>query len=54
MDQADAQFNFVLNWSPSNIPSLPAIAFNKNDYRGALTLQKGTANKSRLSCRSKG
>ena len=54
MDQADTQFNFVLNRSPSNISSLLAIAFNKKDYRGALTLQKGTANKSRLPCRSKG
>lgn len=43
MDQADAQFNFVLNQSPNNIPSLlgkACIAFNKKDYRGALTFYK--------------
>ena len=43
MDQADAQFNFVLNQSPSNIPSLlgkACIAFNKKDYRGALTFYR--------------
>lgn len=43
MDQADAQFNFVLNQSPSNIPSLlgkACIAFNKKDYRGALAFYK--------------
>lgn len=43
MDQADAQFNFVLNQSTNNIPSLlgkACIAFNKKDYRGALTFYK--------------
>ena len=43
MDQADAQFNFVLNQSPNNIPSLlgkACIAFNKKDYRGALTFYR--------------
>lgn len=43
MDQADAQFNFVINQSPSNIPSLlgkACIAFNRKDYRGALAFYK--------------
>ncbi|GAB6031101.1 protein required for normal CLN1 and CLN2 G1 cyclin expression [Chamberlinius hualienensis] len=43
LDQADAQFNFVLNQSPNNIPSLlgkACIAFNKKDYRGALAFYK--------------
>lgn len=43
MDQADAQFNFVLNQSPNNIPSLlgkACISFNKKDYRGALAYYK--------------
>lgn len=43
MDQADAQFNFVLGQSPNNIPSLlgkACIAFNKKDYRGALAFYK--------------
>ncbi|XP_037949839.1 RNA polymerase-associated protein CTR9 homolog [Teleopsis dalmanni] len=43
MEQADVQFNFVLNQSPSNIPSLlgkACIAFNKKDYRGALAFYK--------------
>lgn len=43
MDQADAQFNFVLNQSINNIPSLlgkACIAFNKKDYRGALLFYK--------------
>ncbi|XP_076339000.1 RNA polymerase-associated protein Ctr9 [Tachypleus tridentatus] len=43
MDQADAQFNFVLNQSPNNIPSLlgkACIAFNKKDFRGALAFYK--------------
>ncbi|KAF7992065.1 hypothetical protein HCN44_001390 [Aphidius gifuensis] len=43
MDQADAQFNFVLNQSPNNIPSLlgkACIAFNKKDYRAALAFYK--------------
>ncbi|KAG1676690.1 RNA polymerase-associated protein CTR9 [Nymphon striatum] len=42
-DQADAQFNFVLNQSPNNIPSLlgkACIAFTKKDYRGSLTFYK--------------
>ncbi|XP_043596134.1 RNA polymerase-associated protein CTR9 homolog [Bombus pyrosoma] len=43
MDRADAQFNFVLNQSPNNIPSLlgkACIEFNKKDYRGALAFYK--------------
>ncbi|XP_070564627.1 RNA polymerase-associated protein CTR9 homolog [Ptychodera flava] len=43
MDQADAQFNFVLNQSPNNIPSLlgkACISFNKKDFRGALAYYK--------------
>ncbi|XP_018323793.1 RNA polymerase-associated protein CTR9 homolog [Agrilus planipennis] len=43
MDQADAQFNFVLNQSPNNIPSLlgkACIAYNKKDFRGALAFYK--------------
>ncbi|XP_022648931.1 RNA polymerase-associated protein CTR9 homolog [Varroa destructor] len=43
MEQADAQFNFVLNQSNNNIPSLlgkACIAFNKKDYRGALAFYK--------------
>jgi RNA polymerase-associated protein CTR9 len=43
MDQADAQFNFVLGQSPSCIPALlgkACIAFNKKDYRGALAFYK--------------
>ncbi|CAL4139063.1 unnamed protein product, partial [Meganyctiphanes norvegica] len=43
MEQADAQFNFVLNQSANNIPSLlgkACIAFNKKDYRGSLAFYK--------------
>ena len=43
MDQADQQFNFVLNGSPNNIPSLmgkASISFNKKDYKGALAFYK--------------
>ncbi|CAH1786982.1 unnamed protein product [Owenia fusiformis] len=43
MDQADAQFNFVLNQTSSSIPALlgkACIAFNKKDYRGALAYYK--------------
>ncbi|RZF42744.1 hypothetical protein LSTR_LSTR007721 [Laodelphax striatellus] len=43
MEQADAQFNFVLNQSTNNIPSLlgkACIAFSKKDYRGALAFYK--------------
>ncbi|XP_044738203.1 RNA polymerase-associated protein CTR9 homolog isoform X2 [Chrysoperla carnea] len=43
MEQADAQFNFVLNHSNSNIPSLlgkACIAYNKKDFRGALAFYK--------------
>ncbi|XP_037072194.1 LOW QUALITY PROTEIN: RNA polymerase-associated protein CTR9 homolog [Pollicipes pollicipes] len=43
MDQADAQFNFVLNQSPNSIPVLlgkACIAFNKKDYKGALAFYK--------------
>lgn len=43
MDQADAQFNFVVNQSPNNIPALlgkACISFNKKDYRAALAYYK--------------
>ncbi|XP_013407912.1 RNA polymerase-associated protein CTR9 homolog, partial [Lingula anatina] len=43
MDQADAQFNFVLGQSSNNIPALlgkACIAFYKKDYRGALAYYK--------------
>lgn len=43
MDQADAQFNFVMNQTPDNIPSLlgkACISFNKKDYKGALAYYK--------------
>uniref|UniRef100_H2YEL2 Uncharacterized protein n=1 Tax=Ciona savignyi TaxID=51511 RepID=H2YEL2_CIOSA len=43
LDQADAQFNFVMNQSPDNIPSLlgkACISFNKKDYKGALAYYK--------------
>uniref|UniRef100_A0A8W8N0T7 Tetratricopeptide repeat protein 21A/21B fourth ARM domain-containing protein n=1 Tax=Magallana gigas TaxID=29159 RepID=A0A8W8N0T7_MAGGI len=43
MEQADAQFNFVLGQANNNIPSLlgkACIAFNKKDYRGALAYYK--------------
>ncbi|XP_052225618.1 RNA polymerase-associated protein CTR9 homolog [Dreissena polymorpha] len=43
MEQADAQFNFVLGQSNNNIPSLlgkACIAFNKKEYRGALAYYK--------------
>nr|CAD7428935.1 unnamed protein product [Timema monikensis] len=43
MEQADAQFNFVLNQLPNNIPSLlgkACIAFNKKDFRGSLAFYK--------------
>ncbi|CAF0876803.1 unnamed protein product [Adineta ricciae] len=43
MDQAEQQFNFVLNQMQNNIPALlgrACIAFNKKDYRQALNLYK--------------
>lgn len=43
IEQADTQFNFVLNHSTNNIPALigkAGIAFNKKDYRGALAFYK--------------
>ena len=43
LEQADTQFNFVLNQAPNNIPSLlgkACIAFNKKDYRGSLAYYK--------------
>ncbi|KAL4224746.1 protein required for normal CLN1 and CLN2 G1 cyclin expression [Mactra antiquata] len=43
MDQADAQFNFVMGQAKNNIPSLlgkACIAFNQKDYRGALAYYK--------------
>ncbi|CAG9839944.1 unnamed protein product [Diabrotica balteata] len=43
MEQADAQFNFVLNQSQNNIPSLlgkACIAYNRKDYRAALAFYK--------------
>ena len=39
LDQADNQFNFVLDQDPNSIPALlgkACIAFNKKEYRGAL------------------
>jgi len=43
MEQADAQFNFVLNQSPNNIPALIGkanIAYNKKDFRGSMAYYK--------------
>jgi len=43
MDQADAQFNFVLDQSPNNIPALlgkACISFQKRDFKGALVYYK--------------
>lgn len=43
MEQAEQQFNFVLNQMQNNIPALlgrACIAFNKKDYRQALNLYK--------------
>jgi len=45
IEQADAQFNFVLNQSPyhNNIPAQlgkACIAFNRQDYKGALAYYK--------------
>merc|ERR1719210_96984 len=43
MEQANAQFDFVINQEPNNIPSLlgkGCIAYNKKDYRGALAFYK--------------
>jgi RNA polymerase-associated protein CTR9 len=43
LEQADAQFNFVLTTSPLNVPALvgkACIAFNKKDYKSALNLYK--------------
>jgi len=43
MDQADQQFNFVLQQNPTSIPSLlgkACIAFNKKDYKNALAYYK--------------
>lgn len=43
IEQADAQFNFVLNQSSNNIPAQlgkACIAFNRKDYRGALAYYK--------------
>lgn len=43
MDQANNQFDFVLNQEPHNIPSLlgkACIAYNKKEYRIALTYYK--------------
>ena len=43
LDQADAQFNFVLTTNPSNIAALmgkACIAFNKKDYKNALGFYK--------------
>ncbi|XP_028412693.1 RNA polymerase-associated protein CTR9 homolog [Dendronephthya gigantea] len=43
IDQADAQFNFVLAQSGNNIPALlgkACISFNKKDYKGALAYYK--------------
>ena len=43
VDQADAQFTFVLNQYPNNIPSLlgkACISFNRKDYKTALTFYR--------------
>ncbi len=43
LDQADAQFNFVLNTNAANVPALvgkACIAFNKKDYKNALAHYK--------------
>ncbi|KXJ22471.1 RNA polymerase-associated protein CTR9-like [Exaiptasia diaphana] len=43
MEQADAQFNFVLAQSGNNIPALlgkACISFNKRDYKSALAFYK--------------
>ncbi|KAL4083759.1 hypothetical protein QTP88_029075 [Uroleucon formosanum] len=43
IEQADTQFNFVLNQSFNNIPAQlgkACIAFNRKDYRGALAYYK--------------
>ncbi|CAG2169845.1 unnamed protein product, partial [Oppiella nova] len=43
MEQADAQFTFVLNQAPNNIPSLlgkACISFNKKEPKTALTFYK--------------
>uniref|UniRef100_A0A914UXQ8 Uncharacterized protein n=1 Tax=Plectus sambesii TaxID=2011161 RepID=A0A914UXQ8_9BILA len=43
IDQADAQFNFVINQTPNNIPALlgkACIAFQKKDFKGALFFYK--------------
>lgn len=43
LDQADAQFNFVLSTSSYNVAALvgkACIAFNKKDYKNALNLYK--------------
>ncbi|XP_046852275.1 RNA polymerase-associated protein CTR9 homolog isoform X2 [Xenia sp. Carnegie-2017] len=43
IDQADAQFNFVLAQSGNNIPALlgkACISFNKKDFKGALAYYK--------------
>jgi RNA polymerase-associated protein CTR9 len=42
-DQAETQFNFVLQEDPSNIPAMlgkACLAFRKKDYKGALTFYK--------------
>ncbi len=39
MEQADTQFNFVLNQSQNNIPALlgkACIFFNRKDYKGVI------------------
>lgn len=43
VDQADAQFNFVLNSTPTSIPAIlgkACIAFNKKEFRAALAFYK--------------
>ena len=43
LDQADAQFNFVLTTQPYNVSALvgkACIAYNKKDYKNALNLYK--------------
>ncbi|XP_011403140.1 PREDICTED: RNA polymerase-associated protein CTR9 homolog [Amphimedon queenslandica] len=43
MSQSEAQFNFVLQQSPDNLPALlgkACVSFNRKDYKGALVCYK--------------
>ncbi|KAG8230222.1 hypothetical protein J437_LFUL010850 [Ladona fulva] len=53
MEQADAQFNFVLNQSPGSVPALlgkACIAFGRKDFRGALAFYKKALRTSPAAC----